>query len=59
MKLSETTQGDLIKFSKTSKVDWFVAVKTKKLIELWSSNDTTRTIRTTSKSWDKEIIVLK
>ena len=34
MRLSETKQGDLIKFSEKSKVDWYIAYRNKSLIEM-------------------------
>ena len=59
MRLSETKQGDLIKFSKKTKVDWYIAYRDRSAIEMWSNNDTTRTIRPSSKSWDKTIKLLQ
>ena len=58
MKLSEVKFGDLIKFSKNSKVDWFIGYKDRDEIEMWSSNDTTRTILDSSKTWNKKIIIV-
>jgi len=60
VKLSETICGDFIKFSKNSKVNWYIAYKIESTrenyLEMWSSNDRKRTITSESESWNKTVI---
>ena len=68
MKLNELKQGQLFKFNKKTKINWYVAYAPiykgndkPAYIEAWASNEaeTERTYRPNSPTWNRNIILIE